>query len=40
MFLYVWGFCIWPYKTSLTPPFVLLKCLYQARKVSGHVIVC
>ena len=29
---------IWAHKTSLTPPF-LLKCLYQARKVSSHLFV-
>jgi hypothetical protein len=29
---------VWANKTSLTPPF-LLKCLYQARKVNGHVFV-
>jgi hypothetical protein len=30
----------WVHTTSVTPPtFFLLKCLYQARKVRGHVIV-
>ena len=27
-------------KTSLHPPFFLLKCLCQARKMSYHVLVC
>ena len=30
---------VWIHKNSLTHHF-LLKCLYQARKVSGHVFVC
>ena len=30
----------WVHTTSVTPPtFFLLKCLYQARKVRGHIIV-
>jgi hypothetical protein len=29
----------WAHKTSVNPPFILLKCLYQDRKVSGHVFV-
>jgi hypothetical protein len=32
---------IWSHKTSFTPPlfsFFLSKCLYQAMKVSGHVM--
>ena len=27
---------IWVHKTSLAPP-LLMKCMYQTRKVSGHV---
>ena len=30
---------VWAYKTSLTPPLLSLKCLYQFRKVSAHVFV-
>ena len=30
---------VWAYKTSLTPPLLSLKCLYQSRKVSAHVFV-
>ena len=30
---------VWTHKTSLTLPHVL-KCLYQARKVSSHVLKC
>jgi hypothetical protein len=30
---------VWAYKSSLTPPLLSLKCLYQSRKVSAHVFV-
>ena len=31
---------VWVHKTSLIPPFFLLKCLYQARTKSGPIFVC